>query len=662
MKSLAITGLLICFCFSEVIAQQPLTDTINIKGVEVKTRKIHEKEKSAYPIQSLTVKGIESVAGTSVAEAVKTFSGVTLRDYGGTGGLKTIMVRSLGANHTGVFIDGVAVTDIASGQIDLSKLPLEGLEEVSLELGNASQQCITARAHASASLINLRSKNPGFGKYKSTGSLSLKAGSFGLINPAISLNQKTGEKSWFGLNLNYLQANGDYPYLVDNGPAGTHHQIRSNSDITALSANAVYNFSPSDSSGLQARLRIYESERGLPGAVIFYNPHSSQRLTNKDMSVNLQYRSDKKKISTLSNAGWSRAWLRYVDPDYLGYTSSLDNKYLQQEYYLSQALSVKTGKHFTASAATDLIVSSFSSNLYNNSNPRRYSLLVSGGLSHRTRTTETSAGLLISLVGDKKDGDEKMKDFSRISPWANFTLRILDDPAIRLRIMYKQIFRLPSFNDLYYNLVGNPGLKPENAGQINAGLLLSKKVMGSTDVNLRIDAFGNRVSNKIIAIPSQNLFVWSMRNIGKVSTQGIELQIETETTINSVMSMNVSMNYTYQQALDMTDQNSPSYKHQIPYIPFETFSGMYLINYRSFAVNYNLLFNGFRYSAGENMHENLLPGWWISDAGLSWKIETNRITYRIKGEISNLFNREYVVIRSFPMPGRSFALTATLQF
>lgn len=228
--------------------------------------------------------------------------------------------------------------------------------------------------------------------------------------------------------------------------------------------------------------------------------------------------------------------------------------------------------------------------------------------------------------------------------------------------MYKQIFRLPSFNDLYYNLVGNPGLKPENAGQINAGLLFSKKVMGSTDVNLRIDAFGNRVSDKIIAVPTQNLFVWSMRNIGKVNTQGIELQIESESKINTKMSIGISMNYTYQQALDMTDQNSASYKHQIPYIPYETFSGMYLINYRSFAVNYNLLFNGFRYSAGENVHENLLPGWWISDAGLSWKIETSRITCKIKGEVSNLFNREYVVIRSFPMPGRSFALTATLQF
>ena len=37
-----------------------------------------------------------------VAEAVKHFAGVQVRDYGGIGGLKTVGVRGLGAMHTGV--------------------------------------------------------------------------------------------------------------------------------------------------------------------------------------------------------------------------------------------------------------------------------------------------------------------------------------------------------------------------------------------------------------------------------------------------------------------------------------------------------------------------------------------------------------------------------
>ena len=42
-----------------------------------------------------------------VADAVRQFTGVQLKDYGGAGGLKTVNVRSLGSEHVGVFIGGI---------------------------------------------------------------------------------------------------------------------------------------------------------------------------------------------------------------------------------------------------------------------------------------------------------------------------------------------------------------------------------------------------------------------------------------------------------------------------------------------------------------------------------------------------------------------------
>ena len=49
-----------------------------------------------------------------------TVFGVTVKDYG-IGGLKTVSVRSLGANHTTVSYDGIALTDVQSGQIDIGR-------------------------------------------------------------------------------------------------------------------------------------------------------------------------------------------------------------------------------------------------------------------------------------------------------------------------------------------------------------------------------------------------------------------------------------------------------------------------------------------------------------------------------------------------------------
>src|ERR1700744_1877687 len=62
---------------------------------------------SGTPVQQLKGRELERFNSLSVADAVRYFSGVQLKDYGGVGGLKTINVRSLGSNHTAVFYDGI---------------------------------------------------------------------------------------------------------------------------------------------------------------------------------------------------------------------------------------------------------------------------------------------------------------------------------------------------------------------------------------------------------------------------------------------------------------------------------------------------------------------------------------------------------------------------
>ncbi|MBQ4298879.1 MAG: TonB-dependent receptor plug domain-containing protein, partial [Bacteroidales bacterium] len=53
-----------------------------------------------------------------LSDAVRRFTGVQLKDYGGVGGLKTVNVRSLGSEHVGVFIDGIQVDNAQNMQVD----------------------------------------------------------------------------------------------------------------------------------------------------------------------------------------------------------------------------------------------------------------------------------------------------------------------------------------------------------------------------------------------------------------------------------------------------------------------------------------------------------------------------------------------------------------
>ena len=121
--SIRITPLLWLLLLPSMCAAQNSTPTDSTKihtihGVTVTEKYPDSEVRSSAPLQILSAKNIEGLNVLQVSDAVKYFSGVTVKDYGGIGGLKTISVRSLGGNHTAVSYDGITLTDCQTGQID----------------------------------------------------------------------------------------------------------------------------------------------------------------------------------------------------------------------------------------------------------------------------------------------------------------------------------------------------------------------------------------------------------------------------------------------------------------------------------------------------------------------------------------------------------------
>jgi outer membrane cobalamin receptor len=78
-----------------------------------------DRSNSVTPVQTLNGVALERMNSLSVADAARYFSGVQLKDYGGLGGLKTLNVHSMGANHLGVFYDGIELGNAQNGTVDL---------------------------------------------------------------------------------------------------------------------------------------------------------------------------------------------------------------------------------------------------------------------------------------------------------------------------------------------------------------------------------------------------------------------------------------------------------------------------------------------------------------------------------------------------------------
>lgn len=177
-----------------VNAQQIDTTTYHqLKEVEVVEKARPSTTREAAPLQVMDRAGIERLGIQDLSEAVKRFSGATVKDYGGIGGLKTVSVRSLGAQHTAVSYDGVTITDAQSGQVDISRFSLDNVEMVSLSIGQTDDIFQTARMYASAGALSVKTSSPDFTSSPFHLKAQLKVGSFGLVNPYLRYEQKLGK-------------------------------------------------------------------------------------------------------------------------------------------------------------------------------------------------------------------------------------------------------------------------------------------------------------------------------------------------------------------------------------------------------------------------------------------------------------------------------------
>jgi outer membrane cobalamin receptor len=96
-----------------------------IEEVEVTARAL---TKDVIVPQTLKGAQLERLNALNVADALRYFSGVQLKDYGGVGGIKTINVRSMGSQHTAVYYNGVQLGNAQNGQVDLGRFSLDNME------------------------------------------------------------------------------------------------------------------------------------------------------------------------------------------------------------------------------------------------------------------------------------------------------------------------------------------------------------------------------------------------------------------------------------------------------------------------------------------------------------------------------------------------------
>jgi vitamin B12 transporter len=605
---------------------------------------------SNVPHYILDKNKLNELSADDIGEALKFIPGTYIKDYGGIGGLKTVSYRSLGAAHSGIEIDGVILPNTQTATVNLSDFDVFSISRLEMTSGQVQNHFSTASSYVKANILSIISNLFIIPTNKTEINILSSFSSINSFQNGLSFQEKIGKHVSFGLQGLYSFGSGEYPFTIQNIDS-TYSDNRQNSNLFNLKIKGAINYQKNNLK-IHFNSSYHNDYQNLPGAVVLYNPYNDQNLANKKFNSSFIARVKTKRYALGFNAFLQKSETIYRDNQFLNLLGYLENTYNNQSigggFIYSRFIKTETQKVFIGS---DIKTSTLTGEQFTNS-PERTNISSVFGVSKWFSRIKIQGNISHQMILDYTPTSST--NLSHFSPFFSLAYLPFKEYNFRLRSHYKNTYRLPSFNDLYYNTIGNSNLKAENASSYNLGITYGNRAKSIT-TETTIDIYNNFIKDKIVAIPTKNLFNWSMQNIGNVLSQGIDVNF-----LISFKKKNYSINFTTSQSInksiDITNKTSTTYGHQIPYTPIYTASYAATVGYKKTNLTTTVLHSGSRYTLNENLPFNLLNGFIDLGIGLNriFKLKNQKIY--INFQVANIFNKNYEVIKSFPMPGRFIKL------
>ena len=640
----------------------------------------HKPYQAVIPSQTLSGKELQQLNAHSVADAIRYFAGVQLKDYGGVGGIKTLDIRSMGTNHMGVFYDGIQLGNAQNGQIDLGKYSLDNIESIQLYNGQKSEIFQSAKDFGSAGTVYITTRRPRFEEGKRYNlRVMMKTGSFGLANPSALWEYKLSQRVSLSANVEYTYATGRYKFryrkiFSDGTLAWDTTAVRQNGDVYALRAEAGL-FGSINGGQWNVKAYFYDSERGIPGAIVNNVWKNAQRQWDRNLFAqgSLRKRFSSRYVMML-NAKYARDYMHYNNPDTT--LMYIDNEFWQQEVYVSAANKFSIFQNWDMNLSVDYQWNTLDANLTQFVYPTRHTALAALATAFTYGGFKAQASVLGTFVSDRSkimNGGNMLgyrtKHFDKFTPAVFVAYQPFEHHDFDVRAFYKRIFRMPTFNDLYYTDIGNADLRPEYASQYDVGARYTCHMADGVlrSINVSADAYYNYVTDKIIAVPKgTGQYRWMMMNIGKVKIRGVDATARAEFALPYGIGLNTQLNYTYQRAQDYTDptdnaDEAGTYKGQIAYIPRHSGSVIVGGEWQRLKLNYSFIYVGERYHNSSNIAANYEQPWYTHDISGSYEMKLGTTLVKATLEVNNLLNQQYEVICNYPMPGRNFKVILSFE-
>ena len=597
--------------------------------------------------QTLQDKELQALSNTSVADALKYFAGVQIKDYGGLGGLKTVNVRSLGAQHVGIYVDGIRITNAQNGTVDLGKFSLSTMESVSLYNANKLDYCQSASEYASGATVYLRTRRP----TKDSLSVQLRRASFSTY--MAKANVQFERKGWSGfLDGEWTDSRGDYPFRYHSEYEDTVGR-RANSDIRyGRIEGALFK------GGFSSHIYYYDSERGCPGGIV-------RRLSDKYINVGREWDRDffaqasyqaqfKDHHHVKVNAKYTNEYLRYcTDYPENHNTARVDNHYYQQDGYGALCYAYTPWSWLSLSASYDVRYSKLAADLKKFDDVFRLDQKQVVAAQANWQGLQVAASLLHQHYRDKTFAHVGAAD--PLDRWTPAISGAYTQGGLTFRTWYKKIFRAPTLNDLYYTQVGNRNLKPEYTKQLNLGLEYHLD-SPHWNVSAQADVYQNKIENRIVCLPMKGTYTWTMMNYGYTFCRGLNATAQGRYHTDD-WQFSLLTSLTWQRDVNRTDpDDEDTYDKPICYSPTLSSGVTAIVGWRNLQLSTAYLYVGERMWSYADP-EDILKPYHNIDMKLTYSHLIGKTHWSLCLEVCDLLDEQYEHIPRYPMPGRNYKLT-----
>lgn len=538
----------------------------------------------------------------------------------GFGMVSSPSFRGTNASQTAVIWNGININSQLNGQTDFNTINTNNVNQVVIRNGGGSVQYGSGAIGGSVHLGN----NLNYSKHLNS-NVKLNYGSFETKN--ISLVTDYGQDDFaFNLGVNYIDSENDYEYLNSN-------QINENGAFNNLSLNANIGYFISEKDVIKFYHQSFIGEREFSGTIA--TPSKS-----KYEDIN------------------SRSLLEWVRTNQY-YKSNFKVAYLKEyfEYYQN-----KNSEFFTfGKVNTFLVKHNFNykiSRQLNVTSILDYNVIKGEGSSFSN--PDRSIFSAIGLIQYKPNSNLNLGFNVRQDVNSDFKSPLLFsmDALIGITENYKikingsKNFRIPTFNDLFWQPGGNLDLVPESSYQFDLG-----HVLDFNWLQIQLNTYYIRSQDLIQWKPNISGF-WSPQNIAEAHSYGAEVGL----TINKKYDnhqLTFSSNYSY-----TVSENLETNK-QLIYVPFHKANVTLAYGFKRLSAYYQYVFNGEVFTTSDNLKGPFysLQSYNVANLGVNYKvIQHSNHELELGLKVNNLFNKLYQNVAFRPMPNRNFNIQLHYKF